>query len=193
MSAAERLPLTYEDYLALERSSPVRLQLVDGVAYAMAGGSLTHAQLAARVIAALSAMVRPGRGRCEVYTSDAKLHVPAAGNSYYPDVSVVCGPREIAEVDPNALTNPTLVVEVLSDATELFDRGKKFKDYQRLPSLRHYLLVNQDDARIEHYRRNDDGTWTLSNAEAGGVVRLDDLGGDIRVDDVYQSMELTRS
>ena len=193
MSAAEKLVLTYDDYLALERSSEVRLQFVDGVAYAMAGGTLTHAQLAARVIAALSTSLRPGRGRCEVYTSDAKIHVPASGNSYYPDVAVVCGPRETAAVDANALTNPTLLVEVLSDSTELFDRGKKFKDYQRLPSLQHYLLINPDEARIEHYRRNADDTWTLSNAERGGAVRLPDLGGDLVVDEIYQAIELTRS
>lgn len=193
MSAAEKLVLTYDDYLALEQSSEVRLQFVDGVAYAMAGGTLTHAQLAARVIAALSTLLRPGRGRCGVYTSDAKIHVPASGNSYYPDVSVVRGPRETAAVDANALTNPTLLVEVLSDSTELFDRGKKFKDYQRLPSLQHYLLVNQDEARIEHYRRNADNTWTLSNAERGGAVRLPDLGGDLVVDDIYEAIEFARS
>ena len=100
---------------------------------------------------------------------------------------------ETVPEDPNALTNPTLLVEVLSDSTELFDRSKKFKDYQRLPSLQHYLLVNQDEARIEHYRRNDDHTWTLSNAEAGGAVRLPDLGGDLLVDDLYQAIELARS
>jgi Uma2 family endonuclease len=193
MSAAEKLPLSYDDYLALERASADKMQLVDGVAYAMAGGTLTHAQLAARAIAALSALLRPGRGRCEVYTSDAKVHVSASGNSYYPDVSVVCGPMETAAVDANALTNPTLLVEVLSDSTELFDRGKKFKDYQRLPSLQHYLLVNQDDARVEHYRRNADNTWTLSNAESGGAVRLPDLGGDLLVDELYQAIELARS
>jgi len=81
---------------------------------------------------------------------------------------------------------------VLSDSTEQFDRGKKFKDYQRLPSLQHYLLVNQDEARIEHFRRNADGTWTLSNAGLGGAVRLPDLGGDLMVDEIYQAMEFPR-
>ena len=82
---------------------------------------------------------------------------------------------------------------MLSDSTELFDRGRKFKDYQCLPSLQHYLLVHQDEARIEHYRRNADNPWTLSNAEVGGVVRLPDLGGDLFIDDLYQAIELARS
>ena len=193
MNAAEKLVMSYPEYLALERVSPVKMQFVDGVAYAMAGGSLEHAELAARLIVALSGLLQPGRGRCRMYTSDAKIHVSASGNSYYPDVSVVCGARETDPQDPHAITNPTLLVEVLSDTTESFDRGKKFKDYQRLASLEHYLLVNQDEARIEHFRRNPDGTWTLSNAVAGGAVRLPDLGGDLAVDEVYQAMEFTRS
>lgn len=193
MSAAEKLVTTYEEYLALEQASPTKMQFVDGVAYAMAGGTLEHAELAANFIAALSVLLQPGRGRCRTYTRDAKIHVTTSGNSYYPDVSVVCGPRETAPQDANAITNPTLLVEVLSDGTESFDRGKKFKDYQRLPSLQHYLLANQDEARIEHFRRNDDGTWTLSNAEAGGVVRLPDLGGELAVDDIYQAVRLAWS
>lgn len=193
MSAAEKLVMTYVEYLALEAASPEKMQFVDGVAYAMAGGTPAHAELAARVIVALAGVLRPGRGRCRVFTSDLKIHVPASGNSYYPDVAVVCGPPERAPHDPNALTNPALLVEVISEGTESFDRGRKFKDYQRLPSLQHYLLVNQDEARVEHYRRNDDGTWTLSNAEAGGAVRLPDLGGDLPVDELYEAVDFTRS
>ena len=192
MSAAEKLVMTYAQYLALEQASPVKMQFIDGVAYAMAGGTPEHAELAALLIVALSGLVHPGRGRCRVYSADAKIHVPESGNSHYPDVSVVCGPRETASHDANAITNPTLIVEVLSDSTEQFDRGKKFKDYQRLPSLQHYLLVNQDEARIEHFRRNADGTWTLSNAGLGVAVRLPDLGGDLMVDEIYQAMEFPR-
>jgi Uma2 family endonuclease len=189
MRAAEKLVMTYAEYLALEQASPVKMQFIDGVAYAMAGGTPELAELAALLIVALSGLVRPGRGRCRVYSADAKIHVLESGNSHYPDVSVVCGPRETAAHDANAITNPTLIVEVLSDSTEQFDRGKKFKDYQRLPSLQHYLLVNQDEARIEHFRRNADDTWTLSNAGPGGAVRLPDLGGDLMVDEIYQAME----
>lgn len=190
MSAAEKLVMTYAEYLALEAASPVKMQFVDGVAYAMAGGTIDHAEIAARVIVALSGLVQLGRARCRVYTADAKVHVSASGNSYYPDVSVVCGRPEVADVDGNALTNPTMLVEVLSDSTESYDRGKKFRDYRRLPSLKHYLLANQDEARLEHYRRNDDGTWTLTIAEAGARVALPDLGGDLVVDEIYAGIGL---
>jgi len=185
MSAAEKLVTTYPEYLALEAASPVKMQYVDGVAYAMAGGTPAHSEIAARLIGTLFNLVRAGGGRCRVHTSDLKIHVSASGDSYYPDASVVCGPQELAAVDANAVTNPTMLVEVLSDSTESYDRGKKFRAYRRLPSLQHYLLANQDEARLEHYRRNDDGTWTLTIAEAGAKVALPDLGGDLMVDEIY--------
>lgn len=185
MTAAEKLAMTYAEYLAFERASDVKVQFVDGVAYAMAGGTPGHAQLLMQLGAALVTLVRPGRGRCRVFSSDAKIHVTASGNSYYPDVSVVCGDLETAEFDRAAITNPTMIVEVLSESTETYDRRRKFVDYLRIPSLDHYLLASQESARLEHYRRNGDGTWTLTIAEAGGVIRLPDLGGDLVVDDVY--------
>ena len=191
MSAAEKLVSTYAEYLALEAASPVKMQFVDGVAYAMAGGTPAHAQLAAEVISALSNLLRPGRGRCRVFSSDLKIHVSATGNSHYADAAVVCGPLDRAAVDAHSATNPTMLVEVLSDSTESYDRGKKFRDFQRLPSLKHYLLVDQVAVRMEHYRRNDDDTWTLTIAEAGAKVSLPELGGDIVVDDVYAVVELT--
>ena len=189
MSAAEKLVTTYAEYLALEAASAVKMQFVDGVAYAMAGGTPTHAQLAAELIIALGVLLRSGKGRCRVFTADLKIHVPALGDSYYPDASVVRGPKELAAVDANAVTNPTMLVEVLSDSTESYDRGKKFRAYRRLPSLKHYLIANQDEARLEHYRRNDDGTWTLTIAEAGARVALPDLGGDLVVAEIYAGVE----
>lgn len=186
MSAAEKRVMRYAEYLAAEGQSPVRMEFVDGVAYAMAGGSPRHGELAAEMIFALQTLLRQGHGRCKVFTADVKVHVTASGNSYYPDVSVACGPSEVAVVDDQAITNPVLLVEVLSERTESYDRGRKFRDYQRIPSLRHYLLVSQDEARIEHFQRNDDDTWTLRIAEAGALVHLPELGGALSVDAVFE-------
>ena len=90
---------------------------------------------------------------------------------------------------PNAITNPMLIVEVLSEGTELFDRSKKFDDYQRIPSLRHYMLVTQEARKVEHFRRNDDETWTYSVARDGGAVELPDLGGALVVNEFYEGEE----
>lgn len=186
MTAAEKLAMTYAEYLALERDTDVRHEFVDGVAYAMAGGTPSHSRLAAMATVALGGLLRASRGRCRVYNSDGKIHVLARGNSHYPDVSVVCGRLETAPDDPNAITNPTLVVEVLSEGTELYDRTRKFQSYQRIPSLRHYILIVQGARQVEHYRRNDDETWTYAVATAGGAVQLPDLGGAITVDELYE-------
>lgn len=185
MSSAGKLAMSYAEYLVFERTSATKVEFADGVAYAMAEGTPEHAQLAMQLGAVLVGLVRPGRGRCRVYSSDAKIHVVATGSSYYPDLSVVCGDIVPASVDPAAITNPVMVVEVLSASTESYDRRKKFADYLRIPSLDHYLLASQESARLEHYRRNGDGTWTLTIAEAGGVIRLPELGGDVVLDEVY--------
>lgn len=186
MDAAEALGISYADYLALEAASDQRYQYVEGVAYAMAGGDPEHAGIAANIIAALVNLLR-GRP-CRVFTSDLKVRVPSSGNAYYADVTVVCGRLERHPDDPLAVTNPSLLVEVLSPTTATFDRGDKFADYQKFRSLRHYLLVSTASARIEHYRRNDDGSWTyvlLTPGLPGAVVALPDLGGNLSVEDVY--------
>jgi Uma2 family endonuclease len=183
MSVAERLTLSYEAYLALEAATGLRHQYVDGVAYAMAGSDPEHANVTANAIAALGNLLRGGR--CRVYTPDLKLRIPETGNAYYADATVVCGKFARHPGDAIAVTNPTLLVEVLSPSTETFDRGDKFADYQRLASLRHYLLVSIRTQRVEHYRRNDDGSWTYTASGVGGAVELPDLGGALAVDELY--------
>ena len=184
-AAAEKRGITYAEYLDLERETGLRYEFVDGVAYAMAGGSFAHARITAAVIAELSALLRPGRGRCRVYSPDGKIHVLAGAKGYHPDASVVCGPVVTAPIDANAITNPTLIVEVLSPDTERNDRGSRFTAYQTLPSFRHYLLVSQDEHRVEHFERVREGQWTLSIYGPGGSVALADLGGSIEVDVLY--------
>lgn len=140
------------------------------------------------MIIALGFLLRSDKGHCRVFTADLKIHVAALGDSFYPDASVVCGQPEVAAVDANAVINPILLVEILSDSTESYDRGKELRAYRRLPSLRHYILASHDEARVEHYRRNDDGTWTLTIAEAGAKVALPDLGGDLVVAALYAGL-----
>jgi Uma2 family endonuclease len=191
-AAAEKLKLTYAEYLALERETGVRYEFVDGDVYAMAGGSLAHARVTAAAIAELSFLLRPGRGRCRVYSPDGKIHVLVGGKSYYPDASVVCGPVVSAPIDAHAITNPSLIVEVLSPDTERNDRGSKFTAYQSIPSLRHYLLVSQDEHRVEHYERVREGQWTLSIYGPGASVTLADLGGAVEVDALYAGEDQER-
>jgi Uma2 family endonuclease len=128
-----------------------------------------------------------GQRPCEAFSADAKVRVDETDLSTYPDVTVICGRVERSPIDGEAATNPTLLVEVLSDTSEAYDRGEKFAHYRRLASLREYVLVSQREPRIEVFRRTAAGRWELIEAVAGGRVLLESIGVELAVDDVYAS------
>jgi Uma2 family endonuclease len=171
--------ITYEEYLAQEAVSATKHEYLAGAVYAMAGGTPEHARLQANVIIALGAALR-GRP-CAVYSSDLRVRIDATDRTTYPDVSVVCGAMETSRIDPHAVTNPTLLVEVTSESTEADDRGDKFAHYRHIPSLREYVVVSGKSQRIEVYRRNDRDKWELgSEGTPGESVQLTSV--DVRVD-----------
>jgi Uma2 family endonuclease len=143
---------TYDEYLAYERDSEMKHEYDGGEIIAMAGGSRRHNALALRIGAALESSRQPG---CTAFQSDQRIRVLATGRATYPDVSMVCGPIEGDPRDPTGatITNPTLIVEVLSPTTEHVDRGNKWQHYQLIPALQEYVLVSQSHARVEWYRR----------------------------------------
>lgn len=161
---------SYAEYLAFERDSALKHEYDDGEILAMAGGSRRHNALASRVCAALEQARRPG---CVAFQSDQKVRVLATGRVTYPDASMVCGPIEGDPDDPTGvtITNPTLIVEVLSVSTEEVDRGSKWQHYQLLPSLQEYVLVSQSHPRVECYRRLASGAWEYRDV-THGVVEL---------------------
>jgi Uma2 family endonuclease len=176
--------MTYAKYCAFEREAEVKHEYLRGEVFAMTGGTPEHARLAARVIHLLS---RELSGRpCGVYTSDARVHIEATDLDTYPDVSVICGEPRTAVEDNFALVNPTLIVEVLSDSTEAYDRGQKAGHYRRIPSLQGYLLVSQHEPQLELYLRQQDGKWALIEARAGEQLPLEPLAITLSVDEVYQ-------
>ncbi|WP_437548332.1 Uma2 family endonuclease [Sorangium sp. So ce367] len=181
---ARRLSFTYAEYLEQERASPTKREFLGGEIFDMAGGTPEHARLAARVTVALGAQL--GRRPCEVFSSDLRVRVRATDLATYPDVSVVCGPIARDPEDRDAVVNPLVLVEVLSDSSEAYDRGEKFAHYRRIPSLREYVLVSQAHRRIEVFRRNEDGTWTLYEAGPGERARLASIDALLDVDEVYR-------
>ena len=188
MHAAATTPVTYFEYLERERLAAERHEFYHGVIYAMAGGTPEHGFVAANMIYELRRLL--GSRPCVVATSDVRVRVVATGLSTYPDVSVVCGPVERALDDAHAITNPLLLVEVLSPSTEAYDRGEKFAHYRRIPSLREVVLVSTHEHRIEAFQRGDDGRWVLNEATAGQALTLVSLGGTLEVDDVYRNVVL---
>jgi Uma2 family endonuclease len=160
---AERSHLSADEYLAWERDQPIRHEYYRGEVFAMAGGSIRHNALCIRLGAVLDAQLRD---RCIVLSSDQR--VAADRERYvYPDISVVCGPVVAAPGTRDVLMNPTMIVEVLSESTEQYDRGLKWEGYQRIESLTDYLLVSQSGPRIEHFRRERSRTWRYQTAQAG--------------------------
>jgi Uma2 family endonuclease len=149
--------LSPEEYLAVEREAEYKSEYVDGVMYAMAGGSERHNLIAGNLVTELNIQLR--EAPCRVYPSDLKVRVPNSKKFFYPDVSVVCGDTEFADDARDVILNPILIVEVLSDSTAAFDRGKKFQSYQQIESLQEYLLVTQDEYVVEHYLRQENNHW----------------------------------
>jgi Uma2 family endonuclease len=177
-------PRSRAEYLALEAESATRHEWLDGKISDISGGSPDHAGLSAAVLLALGTQLR-GK-RCRVFTADLRVRVLATGLSTYPDVSVVCGPLELDPDDRNAVTNPVVLVEVLSSSSEAYDRGEKFGHYRRIPSLLEYVLVSQRSPKIEVFRKNDDGKWVLAEeASSGEMARLASIGCELWVSEVY--------
>ncbi|HZL57070.1 MAG TPA: Uma2 family endonuclease [Bryobacteraceae bacterium] len=160
MSAVPVPQLSPEQYLELERASPVKHEYVDGSMYAKAGGSEAHADLAIAIIVALHPFVR-ARG-CKIGNSDFRVRISPQGPFYYPDVSVRCGETKTSDGLKDNLLNPILIIEILSASTEAFDRGDKFIDYRKIDSLREYALVSQKKPQIEVFLRDSNGKWTLT-------------------------------
>lgn len=163
---------TVDNYLAIERASEERHLYLDGEIYAMAGESHAHGDISTNIVGLLHSQLR-GKP-CRARTKDTKVRsgpTPLPGKSMsglfsYPDVLVICGEPEYHDAHEDIVLNPTTIVEVLSESTEAFDRGEKFRRYQQWnPSLCDYILVSQDRPQVEHYTRQPDGTWSYQRIE----------------------------
>jgi Uma2 family endonuclease len=182
---AHRVLYTWAEYLALEASSNVKHEFVDGQIYAMAGGTPEHAALAATVIGLLFPQLRDGR--CRAHDADLRVRVRETDLATYPDVTVVWGQRERDPDDEQAVTNPTVIVEVLSRSTEEYDRGDKFEHYKRLTSLREYVLLSPRERSVEVWTRHADDTWRCSVSRDGEVARLDAIRAQLDVRELYDA------
>lgn len=157
MSAIPRRKLSVEEYLHVERLAPFKSEFYDGEMYAMSGARYPHNRIKDNLIGLLHEAL--GDGPCFTLSSDMRVTTPGTPYYTYPDIAVVCGEAELAEEERDVLTNPRVIIEILSPSTEDYDRGFKRQQYQRIESLREYVLVLQDEARIEQFVRRDDGSW----------------------------------
>lgn len=182
MSTQPKPRLTPEQYLEIERKAEFRSEFYDGEMFAMAGNNIEHAT----VVLNLGNVLGPAlRGRCRVFQTEVRVRINSPGLYTYPDVIVVCGGIEYADAEFDTLTNPTIIMEVLSPSTESYDRGKKFEYYRKVASLREYVLVSVDQPHVECFTR-DGLKWILSEADGlESALRLESVDLTIPLGEVY--------
>ncbi len=174
---------SFADYLAFEEASTTKHEFLNGEIYGMAGGTPEHVALSVAVSSALLAQLRGGP--CSVYSSDLRVRVLATGLATYPDVTVVCGDLERDPDSRASVVNPRVVVEVLSDGTEAYDRGQKLDHYRRIPSLAAIVLVSHRTPAIEVWERTSDGAWRRREFSAGQTAEIEALPARLVVDEIY--------
>jgi Uma2 family endonuclease len=172
-----------DDYFAVELNSPIKHEYYDGEIFAMAGASVAHNHITANVLGALRTALR-GTQR-SAFGSDLRLTTPA-GLFTYPDVMVICDQIDLTRDRPDTVTNAVLVVEVLSEATRDYDRGEKFTLYKSIPTLRNYLLIEQEKLLIEHHALGSDAAWTATRVDRRDAsIDIASVPVTLRVADVY--------
>ena len=181
--AAETL-LTPEEYLALERKAIVKSEYLSGQIVAMSGASLAHTRITADIVTELNIQLRGQE--CEVISNDMRVKTGPKGAYFYPDIVVFCGEPQFEDNVFDTLLNPTLVIEVLSPSTEVYDKGEKFRHYQELTSLREYILVSQDRVRVEQYRLAKT-QWVQTEFRGHeDVLPLVSIGCELPLRDIYR-------
>ncbi|HYX71214.1 MAG TPA: Uma2 family endonuclease [Nitrososphaera sp.] len=184
MSRQPKTLLTSEEYLAIERKAEYKNEYLNGEMFAMVGASRKHNLIAGSVFGELREQLK-GKS-CEAYTNDMRVKVSSSGLYTYPDVVVVCGEPQFEDSYIDTLLNPTLLVEVLSESTESYDRGKKSGFYRTIDSLGEYLLVAQDEYRVEQYVKQGDGRWLLIDIRSlDGIIELHSIECRLVLKDVY--------
>jgi Uma2 family endonuclease len=184
MSTELNYKYTFEEYLDLERNASYKSEYLNGYIYARAGGSERHNLIVANLIIEIGVQLRDKP--CRVYASDLKVGIPRANAYFYPDVTVVCGETKFIAGKSEVISNPIVILEVLSESTSNFDRGVKFLAYQKIETLQEYILVTQSEILVEHYVRKDSTSWIYTEFdEREAILKLSSIGCNIKLNDIY--------
>jgi Uma2 family endonuclease len=183
MIANHDVYITPEQYLALEEKSPVKHEYINGYIYAMAGASDPHVTVTLNIAFLIRNHIR-GSG-CRVFTTDMKTRIETINRFYYPDVMVTCDERDKTLL--NYKKFPCLIIEILSDSTEAFDRGDKFTDYQNIEPLHEYILIDVKKPKVDCFRRNDQDLWVLQSYTKSSF-ELQSINFQGNIDDLYEDV-----
>lgn len=189
MEARKLDNLSLEEYTALERTTGTKYEYHDGKVFAMAGGTLEHGLISGNAYGEIRGALREAGRDCTAINNEVKLYIDSMNKYLYPDAMAVCGPLERSKEEPNAIVNPTLIVEVLSSSTESYDRGDKFFFYRTLKTLKAYVLIAQYKPQVDLYTRTGD-LWQISRVEGlSASLALAPLGISIPMQHLYEGVE----
>ena len=188
MQAQAKSYIEPDDYLAIDSQAEYKSEYFRGEIFAMSGASLRHAEIVTNLVSNLHGQLR--KSSCRVYSSDVRVKVAPTGLYTYPDVVIVCGKAQTERKKEDTLINPVVILEILSPSTEAYDRGEKFEHYRTLESLTDYLLVAQNKAKIEHFHRQDDGQWALSESRSiDDTIEIASIECKLALSEVYDKVE----
>ncbi len=188
MSTQAKPWVTPEEYLERERLAEYKSEYYRGEVFAMAGASLRHGLIVSNLVMTLGQQLKSRP--CSIYANDLRLRVTATGLYTYPDVVVIWGEPEVADDQKDTVLNPAIVIEVLSDSTKDYDRGQKFEHYRGIPSLREYLVIAQDHPHAEHYIRQPENRWLLSEtANLADTIHLPAIDCTLPLAAIYDKVD----
>ncbi len=190
---AQKIPkLSVEEYIKHERESDVKYEYHDGEIYALAGGTINHGMLCGNVFGELRTKLKEIKSDCKPFTSEIKVSIEKRNSYVYPDAMVICGPLETSKNEVNSVTNPILIVEVLSKSTAEYDRGDKFHLYRQSSSFKEYVLIEQNRYVVDvHFKSENSDLWQITRYEGlDQIVSLQSIGVEISMKDLYQDVDI---
>ena len=191
MPLQEKNIISPEEYLTLERESSEKSEYFDGEMFAMAGASREHNQISSNIVRLLGndLLEKP----CSVFSSDMKVKVSAIKKYTYPDIVVVCGDEQYEDENRDVLLNPLVIIEILSDSTEAYDRGDKFLHYQLIDSFSEYILISQYFCKVEKFSRQRDDTWIYSKyINMKESLSIESLQSELLLSEIYRKVNFSQ-
>ncbi|WP_319574730.1 Uma2 family endonuclease [uncultured Desulfobacter sp.] len=185
----KKLKMTTEEYLKFERASETRHEYYDGEIFAMTGTKVNHNRIGSNINRFLGNQLADRA--CDVFLSDMRVKIQEVDKYTYPDVVIVCGDLELEDEKFDTLLNPIVIIEILSNSTELYDRGEKFAHYRLIPSLQEYILVSQYHCKVEKFIRGEDGIWRIFDpyTKIDTEIKLEAIDCRLLLSEIYHRVE----
>ncbi len=179
--------ITAEDYLEQERAATEKHEYYQGEVFAMSGASLEHVIITRNITVGIG--IKQKGKSCQPFGSDLRIHIPANSLYTYPDLSIICGKPELTDNNFDTATNPSVIIEILSESTRNYDMGTKFKLYRDIPTLREYILIDSETVYVEKHVRQQDNNWLLSELKhEADTLHIESIDIALPLKDIYEGI-----